>query len=148
MSRVGLANLGLYEDVAVLGSAAGTRDVKLREAVEVAYGAPSGVALIVSVVGSRLRHTERKGRSDEDISSLVCAKHRINFRSILRTSKSCLSCNQKQDGERKTNMHVNGDCILREDQLHLYTRNGRFRRSARSSVKTEVSGGNFGKNCL
>ncbi len=76
---VGFAGLRLHEDVAVLRSAAGPGDVELREAIEVAGGAPSGVALVVAVVGAWLSHAEGKGGTDEDVAALVGAEHGVDF---------------------------------------------------------------------
>ena len=76
---VGFVGLRLHEDVAVLGAAAGAGDVELREAIEVAGGAPSGVALVVAVVGAGLGHAEGERGSDEDVSALVSAEHGVDF---------------------------------------------------------------------
>src|SRR6516164_5601325 len=107
MFWIGLAKLRLHEDVAVLGSAAGAGDVKLGEAVEVAGRAPSGVALIVSVVRSGLRHAVGKCGADEDVAALVCAEHGINLGCCLRVRED--RCGQENGEECAAQNSVHSD---------------------------------------
>src|SRR6516162_8625822 len=82
--------------------------MQLREAVQVAGGLPSGIGFIVSKVRSGLCHSEWKRRPHEDIAAVVCAKHRIDLRRVLRmNNKNRLSRNRTQNSEQEISAHAN-----------------------------------------
>ena len=108
----GFTGLRLHEDVAVLRSAAGAGDVELREAIEVAGGAPSGVALVVAVVGAGLGHTEGERGPDEDVSALVSAEHGVDFGGSLCMEESGGGDGKERCSVQNESSHTNVNLYL------------------------------------
>lgn len=109
---VGFTDLRLHEDVAVLRSAAGAGDVELREAIEIAGGEPSRVALVVAVVGAGLGHAEGERGPDEDVSSIVSAEHGVDFGGSLRMEEGGGGDGKEQCSVQKESSHTNVNLYL------------------------------------
>jgi hypothetical protein len=69
--------------------------MQLREAVQGTARLPPSIAFILPVVWSRLRHSEGECWPHKNIATLVCAKHRIDLRRVLRMKESRCDQNEK-----------------------------------------------------